>query len=325
MFHLFSSNKPRRRTSTGNYAFRRKKPARLEVHRLDMNPETEATRRAALRKRAGVGARWAFGLLSGIVFLALMKVVVMEAFVNNANFRLQHIEVVTQGPLSRSEIAAVSGLKLGENLLMVSLRAVHDRLEALPEVRRATVTRQFPGMVLVEVEQRAPVAWLECPDKAIAARVSGYGCLLDGEGIVLPSARHQAANSKLPVISIEKLPRIAPGERVESPVALAALHLLQIHSQSPLRDRIRLARIDATRPHALVARFDSGLVATIPADGDPAAELNRLRQVLDAAAQRSRRVATVNLLVEHNVPVTLESATAPMAAPATRRSLATAR
>ncbi len=325
MIQLFSSNKRRRRTSTGNYAFRSKKPVRTEIHRLDMNPETVATRRATLRKHAGAGARWAFGLLSAIVFLALMKVVVMEAFVKNRDFHIQKIDVVTKGPLSRSEIITASGLKDGDNLLMVSLRAVHDRLDVLPEVRTVTVTRQFPGTILIDVQQRTPVAWLECPDKAIAAKVPGYGCLLDDQGVVLPNTSRQAADQKLPVISVEKLPRIVPGKQVESPAALAALMLLQLYEQSPLHEQHRLTKVDATRVHALVARFDSGLSATFPANGDPVAELNRLQRTLEAASQRNWRVATVNLLVERNVPVTLQGSTATLSAPSTRRTLTASR
>ncbi|MCE9519289.1 MAG: FtsQ-type POTRA domain-containing protein [Verrucomicrobia bacterium] len=325
MIKLFTSNKRRRRTSTGNYAFRRKKPARTEIHRLDMNPETVATRRATLRKRAGVGARWAFGLLSAIVFLALMKVVVMEAFVSNRDFHIQNINIVTKGPLTQTEITAASGLKLGDNLLMVSLRAVHDRLDTLPEVRTVTVTRQFPGTILVEVQQRTPVAWLECPDKAIAARVPGYGCLLDDQGIVLPNANQEAADQKLPVISVDKLPRIVPGKHVESPAALAALKLQQLYENSPLNELHHLTKIDATRAHALVVRFDSGLTATFPADGNPVTELHRLQRTLDAASQRNMRVATVNLLVEHNVPVTLQSSTATITPSNSRRTIAAVR
>ncbi len=325
MIQLFTSNKRRRRTSTGNYAFRRKKAARTEIHRLDMNPETVATRRATLRKRAGSGARWAFGLLSAIVFIALMKVVVMEAFVSNRDFHIQKIEVLTKGPLSQSHITAASGLKPGENLLMISLRAVHDRLETLPEVRAVTVTRQFPGTILIEIQQRTPVAWLECPDKAIAARVPGYGCLLDDKGIVLPSTSREAADQKLPVISVEKLPRIVPGKLVESPGALAALKLLQLYDDSPLHEIHHLTKVDATRAHALVVRFDSGLTATFPADGNLAAELNRLQRTLEAASQRNWRIATVNLLVEHNVPVTIQGSTATITTPSARRPFTASR
>lgn len=325
LLSLLSTNKRRRhrRTTKGNFAFRRKKPARTEVHRIDLNPETDASRRAAFRKRAGLGARWAFGLIAGIVCLALIKVVAMEAFVDNAKFRLQHIEVVSDaGPLSRSALAGASGLKVGENLLMISLRAVRDRLESLPEVRDARVSRHFPGMIVLEISQRTPVAWMECPEKSIAAKVSGYGCLLDAEGVVLPSMTHVARDQRLPVVRVEKLPRVIPGRRVESTAALSALHLLQMHGRGPLAERIRIHRIDATRPHALEAHADGGLKVTFPAEGDFARELTRLQQVLERSATRGWQVASVNLLVAHNVPVTLRRGSEPAAAPASGRTLA---
>jgi hypothetical protein len=112
---------------------------------------------------------------------------------------------------------------------------------------------------------------------------------------------------------------------VESPAALAALKLLQLHAQSPLNEKHHLTRVDATRSHALVVRFESGLYATFPADGNPAAELTRLQCVVDAAAQRNWRVAKVNLLVEHNVPVTLQTSSATVTTQSGRRPLTAAR
>lgn len=306
MFRISSSNKRRSRTSKGNYSFRRKrKSPRIEVHRLDLNPETDASRRALLRKRAGTGARWAFGLLSCIVFFALLKVVAMEAFVTNERFLIKHINVITKGPLSVSSLTAFSGLKTGENLLMISLRSVRDKLEALPEVRSAVVTREFSGVITLEVQQRTPVAWLECPEKSIAAKVAGYGCLLDDEGVILPSVKHAASEQKLPIITIENLPRIAPGKRVESPAALAALKLIQTYSQTHLSERHHLDKVDATRPHALVARFSPGIRVTFPSDDNISAQLTRFQLTLEAAARRNLQVESVNLLVEHNVPVTV--------------------
>ena len=98
---FFSNNKKRKRTAAkGNYAFRRKKkkkqPEAADIHRLEMNPETEASRRQIMLKRAGTGARWAFGMLAAILFLSLMKVVVMEAFVKNAKFQLQKVQMFVQ-------------------------------------------------------------------------------------------------------------------------------------------------------------------------------------------------------------------------------------
>ena len=128
MFSFFTSNKKRRRKTTrGNFLFRRKRPSqsalhRLELNRLDLNPETDATRRERLIRRAGTGARWAFGILAVIMFCALMKVVINEAFINNQGFRLQKIDVHTAGPLSESAVYAIASPR-GDTRGMSACRA----------------------------------------------------------------------------------------------------------------------------------------------------------------------------------------------------------
>jgi hypothetical protein len=214
-------------------------------------------------------------------------------------------------------------LKLGDHLLMISLRDVRDRIESLPEVdgTRVTVERDFPGAITITAPQRTPVAWLECPSKAIAANVAGYGCLLDAQGSVLPSTNHNASGADgLPVIRIEKLPGLKPGKKIESPAALASLSLLALLKKTPHPGKTALTSIDATREHSLAARFSDGVTATFPADGKLDYELGRLRRILTEAQKRNWDVAKVDLLVEQNVPVILRNAADPP-----RRSLSAAR
>lgn len=310
MISLSTANKPRkkRQAAKGNYAFRRKTSSRTAVHRLELNPETEASRRAKFRKRAGLGARWAVGILCSIMLVAILKIVVMEAFVTNQRFHLSEISVMTEGPLSRSSIINASGLKEGDNLLMVSLRDVRDRVESLPEVRKVKVERNFPGQIVLNVEQRTPVAWLECPEKAIAAKVSDFGCLLDETGCVLPSSgRIRSGENKLPVIRIGKVTAIIPGKRVESAAALASLELLRSYQKNRMARRMELKRVDASRSHTLVAEFGNGVRVDFPANGDNQKEFDRLGRAMDEAERNNWKLATVNLLVEHNVPVTLRA------------------
>ncbi len=328
MKSLFATNKPRKKSqaATGNYAFRRKSSSRSAVHRLELNPETDASRRAKFRKRAGLGARWAVGILCSIMLLAILKIVVVEAFVLNPRFKIANISVLTEGPLSRSAIENASGLKVGDNLLMISLREVRDRVEAQPEVRKVTVERNFPGQIVLNVEQRTPVAWLECPEKAIAAKVSDFGCLLDDAGCVLPSSeRIRSGENKLPIIKVSKLSALIPGKRVDSTAALASLELLRAYKKSPLAHKSELKRVDASRSHALVADFGSGVSVVFPSNGDNKKEFDRLARALDEAARHNWKLATVNLLVEHNVPVTLHGNGATASSDSLQRTLAGSR
>jgi cell division septal protein FtsQ len=321
--YLFARNTRRKKSAMrGNYAFRsRRRRVRLEVHRLEMNPETAASLREKRRRVFRWGFKFAVAslLLTGLVSAG--KIVVREAFLDSPRFSLLHLSVVTDGSLQPSEIIAASGLHEGVNMLGISLVQVREKIEQLPEVRRAKVSRGYPGVVFLEVEQRQPVAWLECPQLRLTAGNPGSGCLLDADGFVLPSRAATAGEEALPVIRVEKLSRLAPGQCLESTEVHAALRLLRSHEASELAHSAGLRRIDASRGYALTVSFDTGLTAVLPADGFEK-QLQRLARVIHESEAMRWQLATVDLLVEKNVPVTLRaSAAAPTgtAAPALRR------
>lgn len=306
---LFPKNRKRRVNATrGNYAFRSRRSrvhhVRLDVHRLEMNPETAATRREQRRKAMRWGFKFAVAALMAIGLFSAGRIVVREAFTNNTRFQLQHISVMTEGELMPSQLISASGLETGMNMLDIGLVQVREKLEALPQVRHAKVTRGYPGLVLLEVEQRRPVAWLECPEQRLEAKVAGYGCLLDDTGVVLPSDEVTEARRKLPVIRVAKMQPLKPGHVIEAPEVLQSLQLLKAHEESALAHSMRIRRIDASRGYSLAAQYDALFTVIFPA-GEFEPQIRRLERVVNEAAQRNWELATVDLLVEDNVPLTL--------------------
>jgi cell division septal protein FtsQ len=304
---LFPKNRKRRPNAVrGNYAFRSRKKTRvrLDVHRLEMNPETDATRREQRRNAMRWGFKFAVAALMAIGLFSAGRIVVREAFTNNTRFQLQHISVATEGELSPSQLISASGLQTGTNMLDIGLVQVRERLEALPQVRHAKVTRGYPGLVFLEVEQRRPVAWLECPEQRLEAKVAGYGCLLDDSGVVLPSDDVTEARRKLPVIRVAKMQRLMPGHVIEAPAVIQALELLKTHESSALAHSMKIRRVDASRGYALAAQYDALFTVIFPADEfEP--QMRRLERVVHEASQRKWELATVDLLVADNVPLTL--------------------
>jgi cell division septal protein FtsQ len=178
-------------------------------------------------------------------------------------------------------------------------------------VRHAKVSRGYPGVIYLDVEQRQPIAWLECPQLRLVARDREFGCLLDADGFVVPSGSLTAAGrEKLPVIHVDKLSRLAPGQRLKSPEVHAALKLLQACEGSELAHSAPIRRIDASRGYALTVNFGSQLTAVLPAEGF-AKQLQRLSRIMHEARGQSMQIASVDLLVEKNVPVTFRSEAAP--------------
>ena len=286
-----------------NYQFRRRKVEPTEIHFLDLNPQTAATRRAGRRAGARRGFKAAMALIAFMGLFSLGKLVLKEAFLDNPRFHLQHVAVLTDGALTPAEIVSATGLQDGMNMLLISLGSVRDKIEELPQVKKVRVTRSYPSLIMVEAEQRQPVAWLDCPQQALPAGVGSSGCMLDENGYVLPNPDKDRAHHQLPVIAVDKLQPLVLGHKIDSSQALAALQLLSAHQNSAVNHLMELVKVDATGKYALQAVYDTKMTVTF-SSYDIDKQLRRLERVVEAASQRQRSLATVNLLVEQNVPVT---------------------
>ncbi len=88
---------------------------------------------------------------------------------------------------------------------------------------------------------------------------------------------------------------------------------------------MNLVKVDASRAQALYAEYASGMNVTFPVNADLDQQIHRLDLALAEATRHHWRLATVNLLVEHNVPITLSSRSETAATDTARHTLASAR
>lgn len=109
-------------------------------------------------------------------------------------FELAAIEVNGLRLLSGDDVLDASGLAIGDNVLDIDLRAVSERLEREPWIKRAIVVRKPPDRLVVELVERQRLAWLKLGQT--------YG--VDEEGILLPARRlanESLSEVDLPVIT----------------------------------------------------------------------------------------------------------------------------
>lgn len=304
---MFFAKNTRRRTNVarGNYTFRsRRKVTRLEVRRLDLNPETSATRRETRKKTARVGFKFSVMVLFAMGLFSAGKIVVMEAFVENPRFHLQHFSVITEGELTPAQIIASSGLHEGVNLLGVSLVQVREKLESLPQVKEAKVSRGYPGLLFLEVKQRRPVAWLEEPKDDSNSAATNKTYLLDEEGCVLPGTKLSDVQRKLPVIALGQSCQLVLGQRIESSQVLDALRLLKLSEVSAFEKMSSIKRLELTKSYAFTAHYASQMKVVFSID-KLEKQLSRLQRIMKEADLQKWQVATVDLMVQQNVPITL--------------------
>jgi cell division protein FtsQ len=103
-----------------------------------------------------------------------------EQAASSPQFRVAALEVRGLRLLSGEEILAASGVRVGDRLFDVDVDGVAQRLDSLVWVRSARVERKPPDRLVVHLEERRRVAWLEW-------RTRPYG--IDADGVLLPADR----------------------------------------------------------------------------------------------------------------------------------------
>jgi cell division protein FtsQ len=161
-------------------------------------------------------------------------------------------------------VREAAGIADGAPLLEVDLGEVEARVEALPWVADAEVSRHPPGEVHIAVEERSPAA-------LIAA--GGALALVDPSGRVLDTV----ASAPAGLVTVEGLDALpAPGDEV--PRALRAALAVAVDVAAALEDQARAVRDTGVGLEVVLA---DGGVALLGSDDDLAAKLVAVVAVLD--------------------------------------------
>lgn len=130
------------------------------------------SRRGVVRRDTDRRRLYRLILLVVVATLALGAVIVLESPVLDVD----RVDIAGARATEPAAITDAAGIPIGSALLLADLDAAEAHVEALPWVEEATVERDLPGGVLIDVVERTP-----------AALVSGGGSsvLVDTEGQVL--------------------------------------------------------------------------------------------------------------------------------------------
>lgn len=205
--------------------------------------------------------------------------------VGRAGFELREMKLKGQHQTSDSAIIAAVGLAPGVTLLGVDLDAARLRLEALPWVRTATVRKELPDTLSVEIEEDTAYArW----------RYHGEEVLISADGTVL-------ADEVPP--TFRKLPLVAgrgANKRVEDVRAVLEAH--------PEVDKRTTAAI-LVNDRRWDLRLENGATVRLPAD-NPDSALNRLASLESQGAILDIGRVVVDMRLPDRTTVQLEAADA---------------
>jgi len=224
-------------------------------------------------------------------------------FFENPDYQLSKIEVQTDGTLQREQVLKVADLREGENIFSVNLGRVHDRLQQLPQIDEVQIERKLPGEIDIHVVERKPVAWITDEKQIADPFASDAAFLVDGRGVLMKEKKLLPEYLGLPLILGCASESLEAGKIVESFEAKAALELLSLSTRSFMQTGFQIREIDVSKGYCLLVTDKNHTRVTFGFDHLDA-QVQRLAQFLIYSEDSKRDLATVNLLVQRNIPVT---------------------
>ncbi len=229
-------------------------------------------------------------------------------------FRLQAIELTPNSAMDERRFVRLAGIDLNGGLFDCDAAEIEERLRELPEIASAEVRRKYPGTLVVGIVAREPHVWVASASQGVPPRDLAQGLLVDRSGIAYPCPPGQReAALALPVIELgEGGEALRAGEPVSHPEFDRALRLHAELCKAAPEAAGWIDSIRQSRPWALEVISRDGIAATFGLGDHP-------RQVADflASVGHSRRegqaIASINLIPERNIPVTLRGDRAPRA------------
>jgi cell division protein FtsQ len=158
----------------------------------------------ARRRRMHAAAPW----LAGLVALGLIALVGWVVY-DTPLFGVRAVTVRGNAIAGADAVRAAAAVPHGTPLASLDLAAVARRVQTVPAVRRARVTRHWPSTLVVTVTERTPAAVLSRPDKRYD--------LIDAAGVVFDTVPSRPGGLPLVVLA-------SPGPA--DPATVAALTVL---------------------------------------------------------------------------------------------------
>jgi cell division septal protein FtsQ len=204
-------------------------------------------------------------------------------------FRLDTLTVKGNRLLSEEEVAERTEVKAGESILSVDLEAVRARLLEHPLVREASVSRQLPSELIIEIEERTPAAVVKGDGERIVDR--------EGYVVTVPAGEGPGRLPCFTGIDIEN-GRVTEGGLLDLGDGIALVHAIGTVGFPP-PDEIECIDLSRGNDAVLLPRGEGPLVHL--GRGDTFERLGRWRMIRKDMASRWEAMEYIDLRAEGQV------------------------
>jgi len=233
---------------------------------------------------------------SSVVMIVVAAVLAGRMLLDWGYFQIESVKVENNRRVSAEEITALSNIKAGSGIFDLDLKRIGRKIEENPWIARASVRRLFPRDVVIDVEERTPMAILSLDYLYYVDTAGEIFKLLEGDDRL-----------DLPVIS-----GLQPEDLQQQPdqakqQLLEAVGLLQnlAYRQDLKLEQISEVHIDRQGGFSLVTC--RGGVPIKLGSMNFASKLDRLEKVFKGLQSRLLALAYIDLNVDDRVIVRVQN------------------
>jgi cell division protein FtsQ len=243
-----------------------------------------------------------FALVTALIYGAYFGVTRgwSSLFWKNPDYSVRDVKIHSDGSaVTREQILSASGIKLGQNILSYRLPDVQKAVSELPQIQKVKVLRYLPNKLEIWVEERKPVAWITSKqgDDYLNSQTS-YLVDMEGNWFRPKQVIHQYET--LPVIHGVMTDNLQAGQVIRNAELLAALELIDKNKKG---SKFQPKSLDVSKGYCVIVTDRNGTVITFGLD-DLDGQFARLDAAREAERNLSQQIATVNLMLSRNVPIT---------------------
>jgi len=206
-----------------------------------------------------------------VAFVLLLVASALFTFLRSPYFHVEHIDVLGLRSLATEEVVVACGLAADENIFDVDLERIAARVKGIPKVDKVLVSRRLPSTIVIQVEERAPVA---------VVPYAGYFVEVDSAGLAIGLEETYRAR-ELPLLTGLALRSVRVGYPVDAPEVVPAL---AIATTLPGRITRQVSEINFDASHGFSLHMQSGTQAIL--GSGTASDLESRARVLEALLAR---------------------------------------
>ena len=180
-------------------------------------------------------------------------------------FTVRQIVVHGTSRLTPGDVEALVGDLRHENILLAKLDRYRQQVEDSPWIASATLHRQLPATVVVDVTERTPMLLAHLGDRLF---------LVDGTGAIIDETGPQYRDLDLPIVDGLAAPDQTPGTTVDAwKVSLVDRFLTALAAAPTLRARV--SQIDMSDPRDVTVLLEGDSTFVRLGDGQFVERLSR--------------------------------------------------